>query len=157
MSTGVQRGVCQEQYFASPPFLSFWGELMPRIQPLLFENGGPVVAVQLENELGYFGADMGTEQVAAYLSALVAMARRHLGQDVLLYTADPPQGIKQGSLPGHAVLRCAVSGTHVCASMKQLPSALNFWATSDEELQAHFAQAAQMNPAGHAPRFVAEF
>lgn len=81
---------------------------MPRIKPLLYEHGGPIVAVQLENELGYFGADMGSDRVTAYLTALVAMARRHLGPDVLLYTADPPQGIKQGSLEGRAVLRCAV-------------------------------------------------
>lgn len=79
---------------------------MPRIKPLLYHYGGPIVALQLENELGYFGADMGADNVQAYLTALVALARRHLDAEVLLYTADPPQGIKDGSLEGTSVLRC---------------------------------------------------
>lgn len=99
---------------------SFWSALFPRITPLLYEQGGPIIAVQLENELGYFGADMGAEQVTAYLEALVALARRHLGPGVLLYTADPPQGIQQGSLEGKAVLRCvkkACAARHASADM----------------------------------------
>ncbi len=36
-------------------------------------------------------------------------------------------------------------------------SALNFWATTEQELQAHFALQATMNTPGKSPRFVAEF
>lgn len=73
--------------------------------PLLYERGGPIIAVQIENELGYFGQDMGVEEVHTYLGALHAMARGYLGEHVVIYTADPPQGIEVGSLPGDAVLR----------------------------------------------------
>ena len=39
---------------------SWWGALLPRVRPLLWESGGPVVMVQIENEYGnieqYYGS-----------------------------------------------------------------------------------------------------
>jgi len=36
----------------------WWSTLLPKIRPLLYSNGGPVVMVQLENEYGSFGCDI---------------------------------------------------------------------------------------------------
>ena len=36
---------------------SYYNELMPRIKRHLFKNGGPIIAVQVENEYGSFGND----------------------------------------------------------------------------------------------------
>lgn len=32
---------------------SWWQELLPRMQPLLFGKGGPILMVQIENEYGF--------------------------------------------------------------------------------------------------------
>ena len=52
---------------------------------------------QVENELGFFKDDK------AYVRHLVATARRHLGNDVVLYTTDPPAVAARGSLLGGEV------------------------------------------------------
>ncbi|XP_065620452.1 beta-galactosidase 17-like isoform X1 [Quercus suber] len=48
--------------------------------PLLYENGGPIIMVQIENEFGSNGNDK------AYLHHLATLARGHLGDDTILYT-----------------------------------------------------------------------
>jgi beta-galactosidase len=69
--------------------------LIPRVLPLLATKGGPIVAVQVENEYGSFGND------AAYLERL-----RHglvnRGIDVLLFTSDGPEHdmLASGMVPG---------------------------------------------------------
>ncbi len=61
--------------------------------PLLSTHGGPIVAVQVENEYGSFDAD------ASYLRWSVnALKAAGLG-DVLLYTADGPEQLPRGTLP----------------------------------------------------------
>ena len=32
---------------------SWWQELLPRMQPLMFSKGGPILMVQIENEYGF--------------------------------------------------------------------------------------------------------
>lgn len=32
---------------------SWWQELLPRMKPLLFSEGGPILMVQIENEYGF--------------------------------------------------------------------------------------------------------
>ena len=59
----------------------YWTELMRRLEPLQSTRGGPIIAMQIENEYGYFGND------ATYLAALRDLIRR-LGIDVLLFTSD---------------------------------------------------------------------
>ncbi|MBW7453390.1 beta-galactosidase [Paenibacillus sepulcri] len=70
------------------PFLdkvdAYYDVLLPLLKPLLCTNGGPVIAMQIENEYGSYGND------AAYLSYLrQGMIDR--GIDVLLFTSDGPE------------------------------------------------------------------
>ncbi|XP_032218849.2 beta-galactosidase isoform X2 [Nematostella vectensis] len=59
------------------------GVLLPKIRPLLYNNGGPVITVQVENEYGsYFTCDHD------YMSHLENLFRSHLGKDVVLFTTD---------------------------------------------------------------------
>lgn len=71
---------------SDPAFLQlvkrWWGILFPKIVPLLYSNGGPIIMVQVENEYGSFGDDKD------YLQYLVRLARSHLRDDVILYTTD---------------------------------------------------------------------
>jgi beta-galactosidase len=64
------------------------------VVPLLASNGGPIIAVQVENEYGSFGSD------TAYLE-WQRDALRHAGfRDVLLYTADGGAQLPRGTLSG---------------------------------------------------------
>lgn len=69
------------------PFLKrvdkFFDELLPRLRPLLCTNGGPIIAMQVENEYGSYGNDKD------YLNYL-KKAMRDRGMDVLLFTSDGP-------------------------------------------------------------------
>ena len=55
------------------------------------------VSLQVENEYGYCGSDSG------YIRHLVQVARGILGDDVILYTTDPPTLAEAGSLSGKEV------------------------------------------------------
>ena len=65
----------------------WWDALLPMIKPLLYENGGPIIMVQLENEYGSYGLQTGYCDIAygIYLRNLV---RKYLGPKVLMYTTD---------------------------------------------------------------------
>ncbi|MEV8127743.1 glycoside hydrolase family 35 protein [Streptomyces sp. NPDC085944] len=82
------------------PFLEavdrWFDELIPRVADLQAGRGGPVVAVQIENEYGSYGDDHA--YVRHVRDALVAR-----GVTELLYTADGPTALMQdgGALPGH--------------------------------------------------------
>ena len=58
---------------------------------------GFAVTQQVENEYGYCGSD------STYIRHLVQAARNTLGNDVILYTTDPPTLAADGSLPGKEV------------------------------------------------------
>ncbi|MFD0276411.1 beta-galactosidase family protein [Kitasatospora sp. NPDC127111] len=85
---------------ADPAYLAevdgWFDAVVPEILPLLASRGGPVVAVQVENEYGSYGND------AAYLAHLRdgLLAR---GVDCLLFTADGAEDTMQqgGTIPGH--------------------------------------------------------
>ncbi|GGO95593.1 glycoside hydrolase family 35 protein [Stakelama pacifica] len=64
------------------------------VKPLMLANGGPIVAVQLENEYGAFGDDK------QYLKDLEATYRRAGLADGVLLTSNQPQDLAKGSLPG---------------------------------------------------------
>ena len=77
-----------------PPYLAAvdrcFGALLPRLKPLLASNGGPIIAMQVENEYGGYGNDQN------YLQWLTAGLRQR-GVDVLLFTSDGPRdGQQQG-------------------------------------------------------------
>lgn len=82
-----------------PPFLEAVGrwfdELIPRIADFQARHGGPVVAVQIENEYGSYGDDQA--YVRWVRDALVAR-----GISELLYTADGPTALMLdgGTVPG---------------------------------------------------------
>jgi len=63
------------------------------VKPLLLRNGGPVIAVQLENEYGAFGDDK------AYLEGLEATYRRAGLADGVLFTSNQASDLAKGSLP----------------------------------------------------------
>ncbi|KAF0924308.1 hypothetical protein E2562_010007 [Oryza meyeriana var. granulata] len=73
----------------------WWGVLLPKVEPLLYSNGGPIIMVQIENEFGSFGDDKN------YLHYLVEVARRYLGNDIMLYTTDGGaiDNLKNGTIP----------------------------------------------------------
>lgn len=63
------------------------------ITPLLLRNGGPIIAVQVENEYGSFGDDH------SYMEAVKsALLKAGLGSDVL-FTADGADNLAKGTLP----------------------------------------------------------
>lgn len=72
----------------------FYDELMPRLKPFMSVNGGPVIAMQLENEYGSYGNDKD------YLRKLKQIFESH-GADVLFFTSDDaaPWVVDGGSLP----------------------------------------------------------
>ncbi|KAF3450599.1 hypothetical protein FNV43_RR06688 [Rhamnella rubrinervis] len=88
---------------SDPGFLQlverWWGSLFPMIDPYLYDNGGPIIMVQIENEYGSYGDDKD------YLHHLVRLARFHLGDDIILYTTDggSRDTLEKGTIRGDAV------------------------------------------------------
>ncbi|VDM40877.1 unnamed protein product [Toxocara canis] len=72
--------------------------LLPQLKPSLRKNGGPILMLQVENEYGSFAE--GCDQ--AYTTFLRDLTRKHLGDDVLLYTTDGADDhyLRCGSIPG---------------------------------------------------------
>lgn len=83
---------------AYPPYLEavdrFFAALLPHIAPHQSTRGGPVIAVQVENEYGSYGDDK------TYLRHLEKRLREG-GIDVLLFTSDGPEDkmLQFGTLP----------------------------------------------------------
>ncbi|MGO4458138.1 beta-galactosidase family protein [Streptomyces sp. M-16] len=89
----------------------YLGALMPPLLASLGSRGGPVLAVQLENEYGAYGDDPG------YLAHLARLLRRH-GVDVPLFTCDQPSDLARGGLEG--VLRTANFGSRAETGLARL-------------------------------------
>ncbi|MFB6836459.1 beta-galactosidase [Streptomyces sp. NPDC056361] len=89
----------------------YLASLMAAVGPHLATRGGPVIAVQLENEYGAYGDDSG------YLADLAELLHRH-GVDVPLFTCDQPSDLKRGGLDG--VLRTVNFGSRVDAGLAEL-------------------------------------
>ncbi|GGD12967.1 glycoside hydrolase family 35 protein [Pontibacillus salipaludis] len=81
---------------AEPKFLNhlkeYYEVLLPKLVPYLQSNGGPIIAVQIENEYGAYGND---QEYLQYNKQLL----EEYGIDVLLFTSDGPDMIEHGSLP----------------------------------------------------------
>ncbi|MGG1555396.1 glycoside hydrolase family 35 protein [Paenibacillus ferrarius] len=73
----------------------YYDELIPRLVPLQSTHGGPIIAMQIENEYGSYGTD--TEYLTYLKDGLI---RR--GVDVLLFTSDGPEDgmLQGGTVPG---------------------------------------------------------
>ncbi|MFC4098162.1 glycoside hydrolase family 35 protein [Paenibacillus xanthanilyticus] len=91
----------------------YYDTLLPLLKPLLLTHGGPVIAVQIENEYGSYGNDK------AYLNYLRdgLVAR---GIDVLLFTSDGPEHhmLQGGMVEG--VLETANFGSQAARSFEML-------------------------------------
>jgi beta-galactosidase len=87
--------------------------LLPPLLPYMSAAGGPVIAVQVENEYGAYGDDR------AYLDHL-AQAFRTRGVEELLFTCDQanPEHLAAGSLPG--VLATGTFGSRVEQHLAEL-------------------------------------
>uniref|UniRef100_A0A8C3TTB0 Galactosidase beta 1 like n=1 Tax=Catharus ustulatus TaxID=91951 RepID=A0A8C3TTB0_CATUS len=71
--------------------------LLPKIRPRLYQQGGNIISVQVENEYGsYYACDYG------YLRHLLGSFRALLGSEVLLFTTDSAgaQELRCGTLQG---------------------------------------------------------
>ncbi|XP_048200668.1 beta-galactosidase-1-like protein [Perognathus longimembris pacificus] len=84
---------------SDPDFLSavdsWFKVLLPKIYPFLYHNGGNIISIQVENEYGsYRACDYN------YMRHLAGLFRSLLGDKILLFTTDGPEGLKCGSLEG---------------------------------------------------------
>ena len=94
------------------PYIDFvtdyWTALLSMIkaEKLLFEDGGPVVMVQVENEYGSYGDVTKNPSDKLYIEHLVKIARSALGDTVMLFTTDGGNAgsMSRGSLNGSAVV-----------------------------------------------------
>ncbi|XP_052530856.1 beta-galactosidase-1-like protein isoform X4 [Tympanuchus pallidicinctus] len=71
--------------------------LLPKIKPRLYQHGGNIISVQVENEYGsYYACDL------SYLQHLLGTFRALLGPEVLLFTTDGAQmeELRCGTLQG---------------------------------------------------------
>lgn len=97
------------------PVEEWFDELIPRLAPYQAAHGGPVIAVQVENEFGSYGDD------PDYPGWLAAQLRRH-GITELLYTADGPTEVMLdgGTIPG--IFTAATLGSKPQAARELLAS-----------------------------------
>lgn len=87
--------------------------LLPRLVPWQASRGGPIIAMQVENEYGSYGGD------TAYLTYL-ADGMRARGIEVLLFTSDGPAAatLQSGSAPG--VLKTVNFGANAPSALARL-------------------------------------
>ncbi|XP_062870389.1 beta-galactosidase-1-like protein 2 [Trichomycterus rosablanca] len=72
---------------------SFLDKLIPKVVPLQFKKGGPIIAVQLEQDYGSYASD------SKYMPFLKE-AFQSRGVSELLLTSDKPEGLKNGGVKG---------------------------------------------------------
>ncbi|XP_018603858.2 beta-galactosidase-1-like protein 2 isoform X1 [Scleropages formosus] len=72
---------------------SYLDKLIPRVVPLQYMKGGPIIAFQVENEYGSYGND--SQYMSFIKEALVSR-----GIEELLVTSDNRQGLHRGGLKG---------------------------------------------------------
>uniref|UniRef100_A0A8B9QF43 Beta-galactosidase n=1 Tax=Apteryx owenii TaxID=8824 RepID=A0A8B9QF43_APTOW len=96
------------------------GVLLPKMKPHLYQNGGPIIMVQVENEYGsYFACDYD------YLRSLQKLFRQHLGDEVVLFTTDGASKLylRCGALQGlYATVDFAPGGNVTAAFLAQRSS-----------------------------------
>lgn len=83
----------------------YYDTLMPYIKPYMYDNGGPVIMMQIENEYGYYGDDH------AYMEWLKDLIRSY-DIKVPLFTSDGPydDAFTGGKIPG--ILQTGNFGSH---------------------------------------------
>jgi len=97
----------------------WWNELLPKLEPFLAARGGPIIAMQVENEYGYWGADK------EYLETLKGFLLQAFGDDCpLLFTSDGtfwPDLQQNGGLDD--LLRTANFGSDPIQRLRELRAA----------------------------------
>lgn len=91
----------------------FYGVLMPKLRGLLYENGGPIIAMQVENEYGSYGNDKN------YIPRLKGYMEKY-GIDTFFFTAD---GVSPSMLTGgltEGIFATANFGDHPAESFARL-------------------------------------
>lgn len=102
---------------ANEPYLErcrlFYAEFLPRMKPLCCTHGGPIIAMQIENEYGSYGNDH------RYLEELNALFHA-FDPDLMRFTSDGPVGslLSGGTLP--EVFKTANFGSKPTESFKEL-------------------------------------
>ncbi|SHH12339.1 beta-galactosidase [Butyrivibrio fibrisolvens DSM 3071] len=83
----------------------YYDKLMPYIKPYMYDNGGPVIMMQIENEYGYYGDDH------SYMEWLKDLIRSY-DINVPLFTSDGPydDAFTGGKIPG--ILQTGNFGSH---------------------------------------------
>ena len=77
----------------------YYSKLLNVVNKFQFtSNGGPIIAMQIENEFASYGNTQTKPEDVEYLKALENMVRKS-GFNELLFTSDP-WVTKQGTLPG---------------------------------------------------------
>jgi beta-galactosidase len=76
------------------PVARWMKRLAEETAPLLITNGGPIIAVQVENEYGNFGNEHG------YMEHMLQIFQSTAYKDALLYTVDPSKALAHGCLDG---------------------------------------------------------
>jgi beta-galactosidase len=76
------------------PVERWLNRLGKELAPLQITHGGPIIAVQVENEYGSFGNDH------QYMKRIQEMLIGAGLGEALMYTADGPEQLKDGTLPG---------------------------------------------------------
>lgn len=94
-------------------FDGYLDRLLPALRPFMAAHGGPVIAVQVENEYGAYGDD------TAYLKH-VHQSLRERGVEELLYTCDQANAehLAAGTLPG--TLATVTFGSRVAENLAAL-------------------------------------
>jgi beta-galactosidase len=116
---------------SNPAFMAAASRWLHRLgeelAPLQSTNGGPIIAVQVENEYGGYGSDHGYMEKIHHLLLDAGFDR------AMMFTADGVADVERGSLP-------------------ELPAAINF---GTGEARLDFAALANVRPKG--PRMCAEY
>jgi len=116
---------------SNPAFIAavtrWFHRLGQELAPLQSENGGPIFAIQVENEYGSFGSDH------AYMERIHRILVDSGFDKAMLYTADGADELPNGSLP-------------------ELPAVINF-GTGDAKTE--FAKLAKLRPNG--PKMCGEY
>ena len=79
----------------------YFAVLLPKLVPLLYSNGGPVIMIQIENEFASFPTSK-TDAGIRYKEELHSLFLKYFNDKVVLFTTDGGSGeyVKRGNIPG---------------------------------------------------------
>lgn len=65
---------------------------MPKMEPFLYANGGPIIMVQVENEYGSYGCDTN------YKNWIRDETEKYVNRKAVLFTNDGPDQVRCGKI-----------------------------------------------------------